>query len=114
MALVQRLRQEEEQANVPLTKRQEERYELYMTASLRSRIKKLIAPATGGSSVNAEAEIVIYSVTKLYVGELTEMSRIVMREWGDTGPIQPKHLREAYRRMRAQSTLGPKLTLRKL
>lgn len=37
-------------------------------------------------------------VGKVFVGEMVEQARAVQRERHETGPIQPVHLYEAYRR----------------
>ncbi len=44
--------------------------------------------------------IVMSSISKMYAGELVESARQVMEDRGETGVIQPRHLREAQRRMR--------------
>jgi transcription initiation factor TFIID subunit 11 len=46
--------------------------------------------------------IIISGCAKMFIGEMVESAIEVMAEWGDTGSIRPKHLREAYRRSRNQ------------
>lgn len=41
---------------------------------------------------------VVAGMGKVFVGEITESARQVMRERGDEGAIQPEHLLEANRR----------------
>jgi transcription initiation factor TFIID subunit 11 len=41
---------------------------------------------------------VVSGVGKVFVGEMVESALDIMDERGDTGPIQPEHLREAFRR----------------
>lgn len=44
--------------------------------------------------------IVMSGISKMYAGELVESARQVMEDREETGVIQPRHLREAHRRMR--------------
>ncbi len=53
-----------------------------------------------GSPVNVKMAIVMAGITKVFVGEIVETARTAMEEWGETGPIRPRHIREAYRRLR--------------
>jgi transcription initiation factor TFIID subunit 11 len=78
--------------------------------------------------------IVMAGITKVYIGELIETgtfstcfrrertvsevmaARSVMSEWNETGPIHPRHIREAYRRMKNHNKAPPntKFTKRRL
>jgi hypothetical protein len=42
--------------------------------------------------------LVVSGVGKIFVGEMVESALEIMDERGDTGPIAPEHLREAFRR----------------
>ena len=42
---------------------------------------------------------VVSRVTKVLIGDIIEVSRDVMEDWGDTGPVRPAHIREAHRRL---------------
>jgi len=73
-----------------------------------------------GSNVGQKTAIVMAGISKIYAGELIETgihpslvllaiqltvisARTVMDEWGETGPIRPRHLREAYRRLKSKN-----------
>ncbi len=46
--------------------------------------------------------------SQVYVGELVETARAVMDEWHEpVGPIRPRHLREAFRRLQETSVTPP-------
>eukprot|EP01111_Echinosteliopsis_oligospora_P014185 TRINITY_DN5289_c0_g1_i2.p1 TRINITY_DN5289_c0_g1~~TRINITY_DN5289_c0_g1_i2.p1 ORF type:complete len:186 (-),score=33.17 TRINITY_DN5289_c0_g1_i2:24-581(-) len=80
---------------------QQNRYEYYRRAAFqRTNIKKVMQ-TVANSAVSQTMSIVMGGITKVFVGELIETARTVMDEWKENGPIKPRHLREAYRRMRS-------------
>jgi transcription initiation factor TFIID subunit 11 len=50
--------------------------------------------------INDKMLIAMSGITKVFVGEVVETARTVMDEWNETGPIRPRHIREAYRRLK--------------
>lgn len=64
--------------------------------------------------VNQSFAIAMAGIAKVYVGELVEESRRVMEEVGEgVGPVQPSHLLEAQRRLRAAGLAPGSATHRK-
>ncbi|GJV52474.1 transcription initiation factor TFIID subunit 11-like protein [Tanacetum coccineum] len=52
-------------------------------------------------------------IAKIFVGELVETAKVVMRERSETGPIRPCHIREAYRRLKPEGKM-PKISVQRL
>ena len=48
-------------------------------------------------------------IAKVYVGEIVEKALDVKASWGDTGPLQPRHMREAYRLHKNESKIASSL-----
>ncbi|PVU88418.1 hypothetical protein BB559_002410 [Furculomyces boomerangus] len=79
---------------------QKRRYEVYRRTALnKPAIKKLVSSVLN-QQVSQTLAFVIAGFGKVFVGEIIELSSKVMEEWNDNGPIQPKHIIEAYRRYR--------------
>lgn len=84
------------------------------------------------SHTSCFSTVVLAGITKVFVGEVVELgesrphngaisnasiytqfascivvyiARSIEDEWNETGPLQPKHVREAYRRLRASGAL---------
>lgn len=100
------------------TEEQFKRYETFRRVGFpRPAIKKLMmrvleqqglgVGAAAGSVVNQNSVIVVAGIAKVYVGELVEEARRVVEEEAERtpgaipGPIQPSHLLEAQRRLKA-------------
>ena len=82
------------------------RYETFRRSAFqKSSIKKIIQTVCG-KSVSQSVVIAMSGISKVFVGEIVEKALDVKDKWGDTGPIQPKHLREAFRLFKNSNRLA--------
>jgi transcription initiation factor TFIID subunit 11 len=61
----------------------------------RAQMRRLMNEIAGNST--EKSAIVLASLAKMFVGEMVETAREQMTSFGESGPIQPHRLRQAYR-----------------
>lgn len=88
------------------TPEQHRRYDAYRRSGLnKAKLRKLMTQTTGGAALSEQIVVAMAGITKLFAGQVIEEARRVQAEWNEaTGPdplpLQPRHLREALRRLR--------------
>ncbi|XP_028400953.1 transcription initiation factor TFIID subunit 11-like [Dendronephthya gigantea] len=97
------------------TEDQLNRYEMYRRSAFpKASVKKLMQSVTGGTSVPPNVVIAMAGIAKVYVGEICEEACDVAEQCNDPVPIQPKHIREAYRRLKQKGMVPNTKHKRKL
>ena len=88
-----------------LSDKQLDQYEIFRRSTLpRASVKRLMQ-SISGTTIPPNAVIAMAGITKVYMGEIVEMACQARDRLNETGPLQPKHIREAVRLMRMKGNV---------
>lgn len=92
------------------TEEQLNRYEMFRRSTFPKASIKRLMQSISGSSMSQNVVIAMSGIAKVFVGELVEEALKIQKRYGESGPVEPKHLREAYRIIKNRSDRSVKLT----
>ncbi|KAJ2632636.1 transcription initiation factor TFIID subunit 11 [Coemansia sp. RSA 1290] len=97
MTLVRQSKEEVGELWDQMDDEQRQRYSAYRQTMLnKGNIKRLVSQILG-QQASSTLTFVVAGFSKVFVGEIVERALEIHMERGDQGPLQPEHLREAYR-----------------
>ncbi|KAH8827279.1 TAFII28-domain-containing protein [Flagelloscypha sp. PMI_526] len=76
---------------------QYDRFEAYRRQGLSKTAVRKVIQQQVNSQVSVGVAQIVAGFSKVFVGEIIEKARAVQARRGETGPLSPDHLREAYR-----------------
>ncbi|KIO00618.1 hypothetical protein M404DRAFT_57372, partial [Pisolithus tinctorius Marx 270] len=82
---------------------QYDRFEAYRRHALPKQAIRRVIQQTTGQQVSQPVAQIIAGFAKVFVGEIVEKGRAVQARRGESGPLSPDHLREAYRLYQAEA-----------
>lgn len=85
------------------TEEQLNRYEMFRRSTFPKASIKRLMQSISGSSVSQNVVIAMSGIAKVFIGELVEEAVRIQTRYGESGPVEPKHLREAYRVIKNRS-----------
>lgn len=95
-----------------MTPEQLERFNIFRRSGLNKTAIKKVAAHSDHQMSNGMAQL-MSGVGKVFVGEMVAKARDVQLQWGDSGPLTPAHIREAYRLYKSETgSIGPAKPLR--
>ncbi|KZT38384.1 TAFII28-domain-containing protein [Sistotremastrum suecicum HHB10207 ss-3] len=76
---------------------QHNRFEAYRRSALNKGTMRKVIQSLTGQQVSQPVAQAVAGFSKVFVGEIIERARQAQARSGQTGPLSPDHLREAYR-----------------
>lgn len=82
---------------------QYDRFEAYRRHALPKQAVRKVIQQVLGQQVSQPVAQIVAGFAKVFVGEIVEKARAVQARRGESGPLSPDHLREAYRMYQEES-----------
>ncbi|KAF7262056.1 hypothetical protein EG68_00611 [Paragonimus skrjabini miyazakii] len=73
------------------------RFEAFRRATFAKASVRRLVQSIASCSVSQNVVIAMAGLTKVYIGEIVEEALDYKQRLGETGPLRPQHIREAYR-----------------
>ncbi|CAH8563687.1 unnamed protein product [Schistosoma rodhaini] len=73
------------------------RFETFRRATFTKAVVRRLIQSIAPCSVSQNVVIAMAGLTKVFIGELVEEALNYKEQLGESGPLKPKHIREAYR-----------------
>lgn len=86
------------------------RYEMFRRSTFPKASIKRLMQSISGNSISQNVVIAMSGIAKVFVGELVDEALKIQSRYGESGPIEPKHIREAYRVIKSRSDKSVRLT----